>query len=55
MVDPLNSNTTQIKNSDNEWSDDEDEVNFDAMNTEEEYSNAKIINQCVLTKERSKD
>ncbi len=46
MVDTLNSNTTQIKNSDGKWSDDEDEVNFDAMNTEEEYSHAKIINQC---------
>ncbi len=46
MVDTLNSNTTQIKNSDSEWSDDENEVNFDAMNTEEEYSHAKIINQC---------
>jgi hypothetical protein len=46
LVDTLNSNTTQIKNSDGKWSDDEDEVNFDAMNTEEEYSNAKVINQC---------
>ncbi len=46
MVDTLNSNTTQIKNSDGEWSDNEDEVNTDAMNTEEEYSHAKIINQC---------
>jgi hypothetical protein len=46
LVDTLNSNTTQSKNSDREWSDDEDEVNFDAMNTEEEYSHAKIINQC---------
>ncbi len=46
MVDTLNSNTTQIKNSEGEWSDDEDEVNFDAMITEEEYSDAKIINQC---------
>jgi hypothetical protein len=46
LVDTLNSNTTQIKNSDGKWSDDEDEVNFDAMNTEEEYSHAKIINQC---------
>ncbi len=46
MVDTLNSNTTQIKNSDCELSNDEDEVNFDAMNTEEEYSHAKIINQC---------
>jgi hypothetical protein len=42
----LNSNTTQIKNSDGGWSDNDDEVNFDAMNTEEEYSHAKIINQC---------
>ncbi len=46
MVDTLNSSTTQIKNSDCKWSDNEDEVNFDAMNTEEEYSHAKIINQC---------
>ncbi len=46
LVDTLNSNTTQIKNSDGKWSDDEDEVNFDAMNTEEEYSPAEIINQC---------
>ncbi len=46
MVDTLNSNTTQIKNSDGEWSDDEDEVNFDDMNIEEESSHAKIINQC---------
>jgi hypothetical protein len=45
-VDTLNSNTTQIKNSDSKWSEDEDEVNFDVMNTEEEYSHAKIINQC---------
>jgi hypothetical protein len=46
LVDTLNSNTTQIKNSDGEWSDDEDEVNFDDMNIEEESSHAKIINQC---------
>jgi hypothetical protein len=46
LVDTLNSNTTQIKNSDGKWSDNEDEVNLDAMNTEEEYSHAKIINQC---------
>jgi hypothetical protein len=46
LVDTLNSNTTQIKKSDGEWSEDEDEVNFDAMNTEEEYSHAEIINQC---------
>ena len=46
LVDTLNSNTTQIKNSNSKWSDNEDEVNFDAMNTEEEYSHAKIINQC---------
>ncbi len=46
MVDTFNSNTTQIKNSDGELSDDEDGVNLDAMNTEEEYSHAKIINQC---------
>ncbi len=44
LVDTLNSNTTQIKNNEGEWSDDEDEVNFYAMNTEEEYSHAKIIN-----------
>jgi hypothetical protein len=46
LVDTLNSNTTQIKYSDSKWSDIKDEVNFDAMNTEEQYSNAKIINQC---------
>ena len=46
MVDTLNSNTTQIKNSDGKLSGDEDGANFDAMNTEEEYSHAKIINQC---------
>jgi hypothetical protein len=46
LVDTLNSNTTQIKNSDSEWSDNDDGVNFDAMNTEEEYSHADIINQC---------
>jgi hypothetical protein len=46
LVDTLNSNTTQIKNSDGKWSDNEDEVNFDAMNTEEEYSHAAIVNQC---------
>jgi hypothetical protein len=40
----LNSNTTQIKNSDGKLSGDEDGANFDAMNTEEEYSHAKIIN-----------
>ncbi len=46
MVDTLNSNTTQIKNSDGEWSDNEDEVNFDTMNAEKEYSHAEITNQC---------
>ncbi len=46
LVDTLNSNTTQIKNSDGKWSDNEDEVNFDAMHDEEEYSHAEIINQC---------
>jgi hypothetical protein len=45
LVDTLNSNTTQIKNSDGKLGDNEDEANFDAMNTEEEYSHAKIINQ----------
>jgi hypothetical protein len=46
LVDTLIFNTTQIKNSDSKWSDNEDEVNCDAMNTEEECSHTKIINQC---------
>jgi hypothetical protein len=46
LVDTLNSNKIQIKNRDGKWSDDEEKVNFDAMNTEEEYSHAEIINQC---------
>jgi hypothetical protein len=45
LVDTLNSNTTQIKINDGDWSDDEDEEKFDPMNTEEEYSHAEIINQ----------
>jgi hypothetical protein len=46
LVDTLSSNTTQIKNNDGKWRGNIDEVNFDAMNTEEEYYHAEIINQC---------
>jgi hypothetical protein len=39
-------NKTQIYYSDAKWSDDENDFDFDGMNTDEQYSHAEIINQC---------